>query len=354
MQKFVDSYLSFVKKMVPKDDLVPSVGLDIGVSSCKLVEITKKGGSFELVNWAIEPIRGVDPTVAVKAVLAKVSRPAKAPFTAVFGKGTLIRCVSMPRMPLEEARKSLNIEADKYFPFARDQIYTDCYILDKDGQDKKMPVLLAAAKKELIDARIKLMSDAGFHAEWISLNPVALGNVFYATSSPATSAKDAAPQAIAVLDIGETVTSLTVILDRLPRFSRDIFIGGTDLTKRVMHAFNLNAQDAEKLKFDPKEKLNDVINACDASLLNLMTEMRLSFDYFTTENNLHISKLYLSGGTSLLEGIVDYFSKNIDIPVEKWDPLAGISVPANLQSADLKKNASRLGVALGLALYQYD
>lgn len=358
MQKFVNSYLSFVKKMVPKEDLAPSVGLDIGVSSCKLVEISKKGNSYELVNWAIEPIRGTDVAGSVRAVLAKASRPPKAPYTAIFGKGTLIRCVSMPRMPLDEVRKSMHIEADKYFPFAKDQIYTDCYILDKEGQDKKMSVLLAAAKKELIEARIKLLTDMGLHADWISLNPVAVGNVFYAgnagVADTGTSVKDADQAAVAVLDIGETVSSLTVILGRLPRFSRDIFIGGHDLTKRVMHAFNLNAKEAEQLKFDPKDKLSEVVNACDASLLNLITEMRLSFDYFTTENNMHINKLYLSGGTSLLDGIVDYFAKNIDIPVEKWSPLSGVSVPGNLQNDEFKKNASRLGVALGLALYQYD
>ncbi len=350
MQKFVDNYLAFIKKFVPKEEGLSSIGLDIGLNSCKLVEVIKKGASFELITWAIEPIREGNAANAVKAVLAKASKPNKTPYTAVFGKGTLIRCVTMPRMPLEEVRKSLNIEADKYFPFAKDQIYTDCYLLDGEGQDKKMSVLLAAAKKEIVDARIKLLTDAGLHADFISLNPIAIGNVFYAF--PNEVKKEAG--AVAVLDIGETVSNLTVIADRLPRFSRDIFIGSQDLTRRIMHAFNVNSQEAEKIKNDPKEKAAEMLNACETSLMNLITEMRLSFDYFTTENNRHIDKLYLSGGASLLEGITDYFTKNIEIPVEKWDPLAGLAVPENFKNDDLKKNSSRLGVALGLALYQYD
>jgi len=359
MKRALENYLTFVKCVIPKEELSTAVGLDIGVSSCKLVEIVKKGNSFELVNWVIEPIKENDVVTSVKSILTKVSQPTKSPITAVFGKGTLIRCVTVPRMPLEEVKKSLNIEADKYFPFAKDQIYTDSYILDQESQDKKMSVLIAAAKREIIEGRIKLLNDLGLHADFISLNPIAIGNVFYVFNEPTADKKKNIPKeegstAIAVLDIGETVSSLTVILGRLPRFARDIFMGGQDLTKRIMHAFGINPQEAEQIKTHPQEKLNEVINASDASLMNLITEMRLSFDYFTTEYNFHISKLYLSGGTSLLEGVTDYFSKNIDIPVEQWNPLAYVNIPSPLVGHELTKNASRLGVALGLALNHYD
>lgn len=355
-KKILEQYLSLVKKLLPDKEGISSVGIDIGFHSCKMVEIAKAGNTFQLNSFAIEPVINANMAEAIKAVLAKTKKSTRSPYTSVFGKGTLIRCVTMPRMPLEDLKKSLAIEADKYFPFAQDQIYTDCYILDDSGEDKKMPVLVAASKKEIVDARIKLLTDLGLQVDFITLNPIAIANVLYVLGGAAEK-KDpgSQPQPVAaILDMGETVSSLTILVGRLPRFTRDIFLGGQDLNKRISNALGVSAQEAEKLKFDPQDKLTDVLNACDSSLTNLISEMRLSFDYFTTESNLHINKLLLTGGASMLEGIRDYFAKNLDIPVENLDPLSTFQASEDIPKEELKKNSMRLSVALGLALYHYD
>ncbi len=349
-KKLLEQYLSLVKKLLPEREGTFSTGIDIGFHSCKMVEISKAGNTFQLNSFAIEPVLNGNMAEAVKAVLTKVRKNTRSPYTSVFGKGTLIRCVTMPRLPIDDLRKSLAIEADKYFPFAQDQIYTDCYILDESGKDKKIPVLVAASKKEIIDARIKLLTDLGLQVDFITLNPIAIANVLYALggSTPASS------EVVAILDMGETVSNLTILVGRLPRFTRDIFLGGQDLNKRISNALGINVQDAEQLKRQPQDKLTDVLNACDSSLTNLISEMRLSFDYFTTESNQPISKLLLTGGSSMLEGMRDFLAKNLDIPVEHLDPLSTFQVSEEISQEELKKSAMRLSVALGLALYHYD
>ena len=93
-----------------------------------------------------------------------------------------------------------------------------------------------------------------------------------------------------------------------------------------------------------------MLGACESTLNNLINEVRLSFDYFTTEHNFHISKIVLTGGSSMLRGIVGFFEKNLDIPVELWNPVAPLKLAPTISVEELNKNSNRLAVALGLAL----
>ena len=128
MSELLNKYLAIVKKALPEQKILPLVGLDIGINSCKMVELRKKGSTFEISNWGIEPFAGGNVKDAVQKVLGRLSTPTVSPATAVFGKGTLIRYINIPRMSLDDLKRSFAYEADKYFPFPKEQIYTDCYI----------------------------------------------------------------------------------------------------------------------------------------------------------------------------------------------------------------------------------
>ena len=88
--------------------------------------------------------------------------------------------------------------------------------------------------------------------------------------------------------------------------------------------------------------------------MNMIQELRLSMDYFATEKNQEVDKLLLTGGTSMLEGIVESFEKNLEIKVSQWNPLSTLKMSPDVPTDNVDKNSSKLGVALGLALYQYD
>ncbi|MFA5089261.1 MAG: type IV pilus assembly protein PilM [Candidatus Omnitrophota bacterium] len=359
MSKWLDKYLSGIKKLLPEKSSESSVGLDIGVDSCKMVEIVKSGNSFELINWAIEPIVNNDKKAVIKRIMSKLKNPSRAPFTGVFGKGTLIRYIDMPKMSIEDLRKSLSFESDKYFPFAKDQIYTDCYIQGTNERENKVSVLVAAAKKEIIDERVRLLIDLGLQSEFIGVNPIALANVFHSLGHCDQSQKEAVTgkvdpsAALAVLDMGETVSNLMILQNNMPRFTRDIYIGGKELSQRISNALGVSLEEAERIKRNPAGKKEEILNTSESSLLNLIAEIRLSFDYFTTEHNCHITKMFLTGGSSMLEGIIEFFNKNLEITAEKWDPLACLKLSSAVPLSAVKNDAGRLGVALGLALYQY-
>lgn len=348
MNSILKIYFDLIKKFLPQVQENTSVGLDIGSQDCKIIEIRKIDDSYELLRWSIEPIKNGDVLASIQKCLGVVSVPSKNPYTAILGKGTLIRYIDMPVMSLEDLKNSFALESDKYFPFPQDQIYTDCCIIESKKQSKNMSVLVAAAKKDIVDKRVELLKDVGLQPDFIGLNPTALVNVLNVIGGDQSDGK-----AIAYLDMGESVTNLTIVHNKMPRFMRDIYIGGKDITKRISNALGVGFAEAEQLK--KQEKCSEeIINAYDLVVMNIVHEIRLSFDYFITEENIEIGKLFLTGGGFLLGGLEELFRSNLEIDVEMWNPVEGLKLSKDIKIDELNKSAPQLGVALGLALYDYD
>ncbi len=352
-----NQYLFFIKRFIPESESKTSVGIDIGKNSCKMIELRRRDNIYQLINWAVEPIFNADIESSLKNTLNKLTIPNHSPNTAVFGKGTLIRYIEMPRMTLEEVKKSVAVEADKYFPFSQEEIYIDCFILEPGNRDK-MPVMVAASKKKLIDERIALLNKLGLHADFIGLNSIAIANILNVLGlqeleETQQKGQEADLKTVAILDMGEMESNLTILINNLPRFTRDIYIGGYDFSKSISHALGISLEETEKLKFEvPEDKTADVLKASDASISNLISELRMSFDYFVTEKNISVSKLLLTGGASKFKGLVETFENAFEIKVKRWDPIESLHLAPQISKEEIHKDADKLAVALGLALYQ--
>lgn len=331
---------------------LPGVGLDIGVGSCRMVEVISRPDGYHLLGWAISPIVAGDVAKAVSQVMSKTSQPNFSPVTALSGKGTLIRFVNMPKMPLADLKRSFAFEVDKYFPFPKDQIFTDCHILDQVGADNKLPVLVAAAKKEMVNERIKLLGLANLQADIITLNSIAIANVIDVLGAPKSPAgnADQNKKGVAVLDVGEVVSSITIFVDNRPKFNRDISIGGRDFTKAIGSGLKVGLEEAEKIKRDPKDRGPEIAASVESVIFDMVSDLRLSFDYFTTETNLSISQLYLTGGGTSMEHLRQSLSKPLEVETIAWDPFASLKIGPGVSAADLKTQSGYLCSALGLAL----
>jgi len=205
--------------------------------------------------------------------------------------------LTCPACPWKILRKSYIFDLDKYFPFDPKTIYTDCSILDPEGKDKKMLVLMAAVKKEMVDERLKLFKDEGLELSKVLLNSIAIANAFDRLGPQVI----ASGKAKAVLDIGGSASCLMIYKDSSMRFVRDIFVGSQELTKKIANALGVEAAEAETIKRQPGEKLAQVLEACDMPLNNLISEIRVSMDYFMTEKNVQVDELFLAGGGALLK-----------------------------------------------------
>jgi len=342
-----NQYLEVIARFVPRPQQLPVLGIDIGTGTVRAVEISPAGAGFEIRLWAIEPVQGGDVKAAISQLIKKIRYAGQTLVTSVSGKGTLIRYIDMPRMPLDDLRSSFTYDLDKYFPFDPQSIYTDCFILDPSNADKRMSVLVVAVKKEIIDERLKLFKDLGLKLEHITTDTVAMANAFARLGPQAGPAGGGAK---AILDIGEDVSNLIILKDLSPRFTRDIFVGGREMTKQIARVLGVDESKAEAMKKAPGERLDAILVACEGPLTNLIDEIRLSLDYFMTEKNIQVGEFFLLGGGSLLKGIEGVFEKNLGIPVKIWDPVAGLQLSPLLASSDIRLFSSQLGVAIGLGL----
>ncbi len=348
---FIDKYLNFIKEFLPESKGVSSVGLDVSKNSCKMIELVYSGDSFEITNYCIESSTDGKIEDVLRKMGERLQGSVLAPVTAISGKGTLIRYVDMPRMSEDDLEKSFSLEADKYFPFPKDDIYTDCSVVDPGQEKEKMSVLVAAAKKDIVDQRVELLRNVGAQIETLSLNPIAIANIFQSKKEfSIQEASDSSSDTLAVLDMGDVVSNLMIFKDNVPRFTRDVFVGSQDFTKCIANAMKISLQEAESLKVNLTGKDKETMDACESVLLNLVSEIRLSFDYFINEKNLSIGKLLLTGGGCLLVGLEKAFADHLDIEVEKWNPFHDIKLADNVSKEEIEKNAQRLTVALGLAL----
>jgi type IV pilus assembly protein PilM len=345
-QKLFHQYLELVDNLIPKPAAVPLVGIDIGTNAVKAIVTSPVGNDVQIDSWCVEPIKDGNIKDALKTLLGNIHYSAEqVALTSVSGKGTLIRYVEMPLMPIEDLRKSFAFELDKYFPFDPQSIYTDCAILERRTKEKKMSVLLAAVKKDIVEERRTVFKEAGVDLAYISINAIAVANAFERLGPELGTGANAK----AILDVGGSVSNLLIIKELSPRFTRDIFIGSDEITKQISNILGVDAAQAEALKLTG-EGSSQLTEACEAAVSNLVGEIRLSLDYFMTEKNIQVDEFYLLGGGSLLKGINSIFEKQLGMPVKIWDPLARARLSPSLLASDIKNYSGQLGVAIGLGL----
>lgn len=356
-----DQYLRCVNRFFPQPYHFPVIGIDIGSSSIKALDMVFSAGTLHVRRWAIEPVLDKSIPHLLKEVARRMPWDEAVVISSFSGKGSMSRYVQMPRMSLEDLRKSMNFDMDKYFPFDPQTIYMDCAILDPEsktsgqggsavkGKDKKMFVLLAAVKKDMVEERLKLFKEAGLELDQITLNSIALANAFTHLASPL----NAPGKAKAFIDIGASITTLLIFEGASVRFTRDIFIDAGSWTQQLDQTQGLDETKKEQLKSQPGERIEQVLDACETSINSLIMEIRLSIDYFMNENNILVDELFLSGGGALLKGIDSVFEKNLGLRVTMYKPLDAKVRFERPEASEghTQPSVEQLAVALGLGVH---
>lgn len=340
-----NGYIRIVSHLVPKPPMPAAIGIDIGTSMIKVVELARVNNGFEVRQFKVQPFEPSTASETLKKTLDELRITDQTLMTSVSGKGTLIRYVDMPRMSIEELRKAIAYDLDKYFPFDPATIYYDCHILDLESKDKKMPVLITAVKKELVDDRLKLFKQSGYDISRITTNAIATANAFVTLHGLTVKTQTAK----ALLDIGGSVSTLMIVDQQSPRFTRDIFMGSKDMTKRISNVLGLDVATVDAMKVKG-ERAQEFLAASEDTLVNLISEIRLSLDYFVNERNITVDELYLVGGGAQMEGLTAVFEKHLGFPVMVWQPLNAVKLNHHLNQKDITPLGPQLSVALGLGL----
>jgi len=321
-----------------------SIGLDIGTSALKLVELKFLKDKVELARFDLEPIQA-DLSSQLKRIA-----PSQVINISVSGASTVVRYIDLPRMNEDELKQALRFEVQKYIPFPVNEANLDTYILKEDLSDNKMLVLVAAVKKEFINQRLELIQEAGLKTNIVDLDSLALVNAFN-FNYPKEEDTNIKNKTIAILNIGASMSNLNILENGHPVLSRDIYIAGNNLTGKIQEATGIDLKSTEELKPNiDKEKLNKVVTAAESVLSDLSKELRTSFDFYESQSASSVIKIFLSGGGSKFNGLKDMLANLLSIEVEYWEPLRQISIADNINPQEAKAISSQLAVAVGLAL----
>jgi len=325
------------------------VGLDIGSSSVKMVEISASGENSSLVCLGTKraPAAVREPLVeAIKSLSSEIKVTAKEAAISVSGPSVIVRFVSMPKMKDDELKSAIKFEAEKYIPFPIGDCVIDYQILRKNEKEGKFEILLVAVKKDFVMSRISIVEDCGYSVGVVDVDTFALANAFL-KSLPQTSAS----KTTALLNIGYNFTNVGIIRDQALCFSRDIAIGGDDFDQAISRALSIDAKAAEGVKLSPKERLNDMIVCTKGVANNLLEETRLSLSYYENQCGRGVDEICISGGSSGMPGLEALFQDAFESKPVFWDPLSFLDKSnSSLDKALIEKSKSAFAVAVGLAL----
>lgn len=340
------------------------VGLDIGSSVVKAVEITLEGPEPVITGFGrAELPPGGSVAEAVAQVFAEGGFRGRRVCAGVSGQSTVVRYVPMLRMSDEELAQAIQFEVDKYLPFEVDEVVMDCQALGRhaaagleDGEgehaaEDRMTVLLAACRRELVEERVETIQQAGMTPVAIDLDLFALANAWELCGMPDDEAPEGEPvRASALVDVGASRTSINVLRGGESCFSREINIGGADMTQAVARRLGVEGFEAEAIKRASDSYEAEVNSAISPVLEDLASELALSIDYVENHDGLHVEELLLSGGGVLAPGAAAYIEQATSRPTRTWNPLEGLRVDVDrVDVEELEAWAPSLVVAVGLA-----
>ena len=340
-----------------------TVGLDIGASSVKAVQLKQSRGTYELVRLGIVPLPPetiVDGVImdsgtvisAINSVFSENQIKAKDVVVAVSGHSVIVKKIKMQKMKPEELEDAITFEAEQYVPYAIEDVSLDFQILSPpEAEGGEMDVLLVAVKKDVINDYLSIISTAGLRVVVVDVDGFALENALEL-------AHDLEPdQVIALVNLGAAAMNINILTGGMSEFTRDSPLGGNRYTESNQKMLGLSYEQAEKLKLGEEvegKTFKDAMPAIDMVHAELAGEMRRSFDFFRSSSHSDtIHKAILAGGCARLPGLVEYLSENLEVPFEVANPLRKIKAdPKKFDPEYLEVIAPQLAVSVGLALRQ--
>jgi len=336
------------------------IGLDIGCSSIKLVELKEDKNGFKLQNLAISPLPPeaivdgalMDSVTIIDTIrdLFNTSRTkTKDVVTSVSGHSVIVKKISLPLMTEAELEESIQWEAERYIPFDINDVNIDFQIFGSTSENPEvMDVVLVAAKKDIINDYVSVIMESGLNPVIVDIDSFALENML------AMNYDIEKEETIAIANVGASITNMNIIKNNISAFTRDIFKGGNQVTEEIQRQLHVDHEEAEKIKVGTKVDLTSqpiIQNVLKTACESLAVEIGNSLDFFqSTTTYEKISKIYLSGGGSKIKDFDIILQQQIGIPVEVVNPFKKIDYSGkNFDMEYLREIGPIMAVGVGLA-----
>jgi len=350
-----------ISMFAPKRQLV---GLDIGSSGIKLVQLKESRGRYSLVKFGFKPLEPeviVDGTVmdegrvvsAIKELVKEAKIKVSQVAVSISGHAVIIKKISLPPMPDEELEGQVKLAAEQYIPFDINEVNIDFSVLpssDAAGDTQgEMSIILVAAKRDKINELTELVKGAGLVPVVMDVDAFAIENM-HAINYPASQG-----DTTALVNIGASVMNINIVRGGISLFTRDIPIGGNRYTEAIQREMGMSYEEAEETKKGMRsagsnqDALNTVVNSVNAEVAS---EIARTIDYFrSTMTDVEVQQVLLCGGGARVTSLVTQLKDRMQAVVEIANPFGEIDTTGSDFDQDtLAELAPLAAVGVGLAL----
>lgn len=337
-----------------------TIGLDIGSSYLKAVQLKETRSGYELELFDMLPISpelivegsiidAIRLTESLRELMHRSKAKAKDAVISISGHSSvIIKRISLPEMSEEELSESIKFEAEQYVPFDIEDVNLDFQILGPKEEPGQMDVILVAVKKDVINDYVSVVKEAGLNTVIVDVDAFALENMY------GINYEVEAGRNVALVNIGASTMNMNILRGGISVFTRDSSMGSNIHSDALQKEFNITYEEAERLKRgEPVEKVKpEDATALIASASNeVFSEVSRSLDYFRSSAvHAEVQEVVLSGGCALIKDFPRLLSEKIVIQVSVAEPFKNIVIPKKFEASFIEDMAPIAAVAVGLAI----
>ena len=344
----------------------PLVGLDISSTSVKLLELSQHGNGYRVEAFAAEPLAPnslVEKNIAdVEAVGEAIKRVAKrsgsrtkTAAVAVAGSSVITKVITMPAsLSNEDMESQIELEADQYIPYSLEEVNMDFEILGpSDDNPDTVDVLLAASRSENVDSRVAAVELGGLAAKVVDIEAYTLENAFGLIAPQIPGGVE--DKTIAIVDIGATMTTLSVLHDGKIIYTRDQVFGGKQLTEEIQRRYGLSYEEAGMAKRQGGLPDNYIPEVLDPFKDAMVQQVSRSLQFFFSSSQYNtVSHIVLAGGSASIPGADELIEERVGTSTSVANPFSNMSLASRVKAQALSNDAPALMIACGLALRSFD
>lgn len=343
------------------------LGLDISSTSVKLLELSKSGGKYRVESYGVEPlpenavveknIADVDGVSdAIGRLVSRAKTKVKQAAVAVAGSAVITKTIEMDaNLNEDEMENLLQVEADQYIPYPLDEVALDFEVLGPSPRSEdQVEVLLAACRRENVEMRQAAVEQAGLKAKVVDIEAHCMQRAFNLVREQFMGEGDE-DKIIAIIDIGATMTTLSVLTDAGTPYTREQLFGGKQLTEEIQRRYSLSVEEAGLAKKQgglPDDYETEVLQPFKEAVVQQVTRS-LQFFYSSSAYD-DVDHIILAGGTASIDGLADMVSAKLGTPTSMANPFVNMSLSSRVNEVNLGNDAPAMMIACGLAMRSFD
>lgn len=344
------------------------LGIDIGTSAVKLVELSRSESGYRVESYVIVPLSqdaDVDKNSAESGVIANAVKIAlkqsrsktRQACVAVASSSVITKVISMPSLLSEdEMEEQIWAEADQYVPYPLDKVNLDFEVLgetENENEAESVDVLLVACLRENVEHRAEILESAGLKALRVDVDAFAMENAVSLLVDPLLAPIE--NHAIAVVDMGATTTTLNVLHEGRMVYTREQAFGGKQLTEEIHRHYGLSYEEADFAKKQGSLPDNYAVAVLNPFKKAMVQHIRRLLQFFTSSDaNREVDSIVFTGGCSSIAGLETLLKQHLGLPVLLANPFINMTLSDKANPQRLANDASAMMIACGLALRGFD